>query len=280
MKYDAESLRAFFNNYGQREWDRLEAALPGRVKAAIHAHILQKHLAEGMEVLDVGCGPGRFAVQMARAGAFVTLVDISDTQLHLAETRLAAAGLLGQVRGFHRLDATALTPLAAGAYDLTLCYGSVLSYLRQSYPEGLAELARVTRRGGKVVLSVTSLYGPMRMVGTLDAGDFVATIDRHLDWPGLAGGADVVQTTTGSPEFHQPMALFTTAGLKRALEDQGFLLLEQATSNPTLAVGSTTPKIDANPQAEARLIEVEVALCQRPGLLDAGEHLIAVGSRP
>jgi len=40
------------------------------------------------------------------------------------------------------------------------------------------------------------------------------------------------------------------------------------------------PKIAASTVASDRLVELEVALCEETGLVDAGGHLIAVGRRP
>jgi ubiquinone/menaquinone biosynthesis C-methylase UbiE len=65
VSYDPDGLRAFFNSYAEMEWERLEASLQGRIKYSVHRHILDKYLKPGLEVLDVGCGPGRFALQEA-----------------------------------------------------------------------------------------------------------------------------------------------------------------------------------------------------------------------
>ncbi len=88
MTYAPQEVKAYFDEYAEREWHRLESTMPGRIKAAIHSHILQAHLRPGIRALDVGCGPGRFAMQMASLGAMVTLVDISPKQLELAKQKL------------------------------------------------------------------------------------------------------------------------------------------------------------------------------------------------
>ena len=93
MSYNPETLRSFFDDYGEREWNRYEDTLPGRLKCRIHKHILAKYLTDDLNALDVGCGPGRFALDIAGAGARVTLADISSTQLQLAKSRLSQAGL-------------------------------------------------------------------------------------------------------------------------------------------------------------------------------------------
>src|SRR6476619_2439750 len=104
MTYDATALRAFFDAYGDKEWDRLEKTLQGRIKHAAHRRILERYLRPGMRVLDVGSGPGRFAIDVARLGATVTLVDLSSVQLDLARKRLAEHDAAGSADGFHCLD--------------------------------------------------------------------------------------------------------------------------------------------------------------------------------
>ena len=70
--------------------------------------------------LDVAGGAGRHAVWLARRGLDVTLVDISDEGLALAEgaARAAAVGL-SLVRADLDLDPDALPP---GPWDLIVCY--------------------------------------------------------------------------------------------------------------------------------------------------------------
>ncbi len=50
-------------------------------------------LPAGARVLDVGCGPGRHAVELARAGLAVTGVDVSARFLDIAAEAARAAGV-------------------------------------------------------------------------------------------------------------------------------------------------------------------------------------------
>lgn len=280
MAYDPRALSAFFDEYAEREWDRLETTLPGRIKASIHSHILQKYLRPGLSALDIGCGPGRFAAVLASHDIEVTLADISEGQLNLAQQTLSEAGLADCVSAYHRCDVTDLGVFDDESFDITVCFGSVLSYVREEYPTALRELRRVTRSGGTILVSTTSIYGPFRLVGILDAEGFASAVPDHLDWDALVDGEGVVMTNIGSEEFHQPMAMFSAAGLRSALEEAELEVVEMATSNPTVAMGFALPKTEKNEVAEAFLTELEISLCQKPGLVDAGEHIIAVARKP
>lgn len=54
---------------------------------------------EGKSVLDIGCGPGHYSVELARRGAGEVLgVDFADGMIKLAQDRARAAGVEGRCR--------------------------------------------------------------------------------------------------------------------------------------------------------------------------------------
>jgi SAM-dependent methyltransferase len=100
-------------------------------------------------VLDVGCGSGRLAVELARSGAAVTGIDVSEARLAAARKRAGQAGV--DVRALHA-DMTALLPFEDGAFAAAV---SRLSLMIAADPEAvLRELARVVAPGGRVVTAV------------------------------------------------------------------------------------------------------------------------------
>jgi hypothetical protein len=120
----------------------------------------------------------------------------------------------------------------------------------------------------------------LRLVGPLDAAVVVESIHDHIDWQSVLAGADVVYTRPGSVEFHQPLALFTAAGLKRVVTDAGLVVEAMAAANAILPVYTPVPKLEASADAAEALQKVELAVCDCPGLLDAGGHLVVVAKRP
>src|SRR5215211_5580347 len=102
------------------------------------------------EVLEVGSGPGRLAVRLAREAPGVTLigVDISDVMFERATRRAAGAGLSERVR-FEVGDVAAL-PLSNGGFD-----GVVSTLSLHHWPDpasGLAEIFRVLKPGGEALI--------------------------------------------------------------------------------------------------------------------------------
>lgn len=280
MTYDPERVRAYFDTFAEREWQRLESDIQGRSSYAVHMRLLERYVRSDMRVLDIGAGPGRFAIDIATAGARLVVADISDVQLELARKNLEARGLADHVEAFQRLDVLDLESVGHESFDLVVAYGGVVSYTRERYADALRGLACALRPGGAVLLSVMSLHGVMRLIGPLDGAAVVESLDQHLDVSAILAGADITLSAPGSPEFHQPMALFTSAGLSRAIAEAGLSLETMASANALLPAFTKVPNIEASELASRRVIEMELAVAELPGLLDAGGHLIAAARKP
>jgi ubiquinone/menaquinone biosynthesis C-methylase UbiE len=94
----------------------------------------------GESALDVACGPGIVAAGLAAAGIAMTAVDRS-------------AGMLREARGSGAALARAAAerlPFHDAVFDLVVCRNSFHHFA--SPATVLAEMARVTRRGGRVVI--------------------------------------------------------------------------------------------------------------------------------
>ena len=100
----------------------------------------------GRRVLDAGCGSGPLFEDLRARGAIVTGFDSSQVMLELARQRL------GDDADLHVADLSQPLPFADGAFD-DVVVSLVLHYLRD-WTAPLAELRRVLKRGGRLLLSV------------------------------------------------------------------------------------------------------------------------------
>jgi ubiquinone/menaquinone biosynthesis C-methylase UbiE len=180
----------------ERETQRLleqARALP------VRNHLRSTGLAEGMAALDAGCGPGLITAMMADmvgAGGSVVGLDMSDQRLAQARSLCSS---LPQCR-FVQAD-VGQTGLAEGSFDYVWSQ-FVFEYLKAP-EQALAELIRVTRPGGRVV--VADVDGP----GDLNwpcPEDLQEGIRKLAAAAASASGLDVY---VGRKLFH----LFRRAGL-------------------------------------------------------------------
>jgi 2-polyprenyl-3-methyl-5-hydroxy-6-metoxy-1,4-benzoquinol methylase len=104
--------------------------------------------------LDAGCGDGAHSLRLARRGFPVVAVDLSDYILEEARKNVAASNLghLVRVERGSLLD----LPAADGAFEFVLCWG-VLMHIPK-VETAVAELARVTKPGGFLVISEDNMW--------------------------------------------------------------------------------------------------------------------------
>ncbi len=96
-------------------------------------------------------------IELARLGAEVVVADLSPRQLEVNGE--AAAGLEDRIVERFRADVTNLSRWDAASFDPAVCYGGPLSYVLDRAEDGVAELVRVTRPGGHVLVSFMPLVG-------------------------------------------------------------------------------------------------------------------------
>ena len=266
--WDPAHTAAYYDAYGEREWTRFEDGPTPRVSLAVHLHYLRRFAKPGDRVLDVGAGPGRFTIELARLGAEVVVADISPAQLELNRARVEEAGLEKQVTDRVVADVLDLSRWS-DEFDATICYGGALSYVLDRAPEAAAELARVTRPGGHVLVSVMSLVGTVLqfMEGLLD----LARRD------GVPFQEEIVATgflpERGTDYGHLPMKLFRWPELQELLAPHGEIVAASAAG----LLASAEPE---EPELRDLFDRWEIDLAADPGALSCGQHTLAVVRKP
>jgi magnesium-protoporphyrin O-methyltransferase len=133
----------------------------------------------GLRVLDAGCGPGVFAIELAARGAEVVAVDVSPTLVGLAQER--AAGQPGAARISWQVG-DMLDP-AHGTFDYVVAMDSLIHYPAPEIARALSALAARTRHGIVGTFAPgTPLLRVARLVGRLfPQGDRAPAIEPVLE---------------------------------------------------------------------------------------------------
>lgn len=256
MIYDPGTAAAFYDEYGEREWTRFEDGRTPSSSLVSHLHYLGRFVQSGDRVLDAGCGPGRFSLEVLRLGATVVAADISRTQLELHRRNVPDEGVEARMVA----DVVDLSQFDDGAFDVTVCFGGPLSFVLDEAPRAAAELARVTKPGGHVLVSVMSLIG-----ATLSAPAGVAGLVSSF-------GEETVRSVTACGVLHPEhgahgllMRLYRWSELQRLLTPHGRIVAAAATG--MFAHDAADP---------ALLADLELDLGAEPGALDTGHHILAV----
>ena len=105
--------------------------------------LLEAEVPAGKEVLEFGCGLTTQAMSLARQGARVTGIDISDVAVEQARASAEEHAVADRTQ-FMRMDAEALE-FDDDSFDL-VCGSAILHHLELG--KAYAQIARVLRRGG------------------------------------------------------------------------------------------------------------------------------------
>jgi SAM-dependent methyltransferase len=188
----------------------------------------------GARTAEIGCGPGRGTLFLARAQVDVIAVDISRQSLLLARQR-APGGPFVQASNL-------ALPFRDDAFDVVVSDG--VAHHTPNARASFAEYARVTRPGGFCYLGVYNRHRPYYYVYTF-CGPFVRWMERRLVgrmmlfatlvplyWLGHRLRSRGVRTWRGAVNFFYdyimtPRATFHTFEEIRGWSDQeGFELVE------------------------------------------------------
>ena len=138
-----------FSKLAHRWWDPAGEFRPLHEINPLRLDWIAQHAAlDGASVLDVGCGGGILAEAMARRGAKVTGIDLSDKALKVAQLHLLESRLEVQYESVSVEDYAAAH---AGKFDVITCME-----LLEHVPEPaamVAACARLVRPGGQVFFS-------------------------------------------------------------------------------------------------------------------------------
>lgn len=173
----------------------------------------QLGLRPGQRVLDVGCGPGRHAVELARRGLVVTGIDISPGFLDVARRHAEAAGVGAT---FLLQDARELTFEAEFDAVICLCEGAFgLVGDDAEHDRMLRGIHEALKPGGGFVLSaVNALSVAASTAADVDFDPQTSTYTERVMLFNNAGERRYAEMTTRSFTPRELRYMLGAAGLR------------------------------------------------------------------
>jgi ubiquinone/menaquinone biosynthesis C-methylase UbiE len=178
--------------------------------------------AAGWRVLDVGCGPGPYTLDLARRGATLIGCDLLPEPLSVARRTTRDLGLDGQAH-FAEANASAL-PVSAEQFDLVVC-NCVLEHVDDD-GAALAGMARALRPGGILCLTVDNAEGELAFT-LLDR--LSPSAKERLLWPQVSAAPTVLHGLRALlDERYSVLRRYLHDELIRSLEELGLTILESS----------------------------------------------------
>ena len=261
------NVEKYYDQNAQQEWDRLERH---KIEFQVTMRAISEFLpAAPAKLIDIGGGPGRYAITLAQRGYRVTLVDLSSGSLELAKQKAAEAGV--KLEAFFHANALDLSAFPEASFDSALLLGPL--YHLHSLEErqmALRQAYRLLKPGGLVFAAVIT-----RFAGFRDAA--VHGYSFVLDDPAyseklLATGIHDNGIGFADAYFSHPDEVIPLG------ESAGFTTLRLMGCEGILAdheeyVNSLT---GANHDF---WLDINYRMAQEPSLLGASDHLLYIGQK-
>jgi ubiquinone/menaquinone biosynthesis C-methylase UbiE len=261
-RYDPQAIVDSYTAHD--EISRVVGSSDGAIMFQIERWFIERYLPKSGTVIDVGGGPGRFTVEIAKLGRDVVLTDITPKHIEQAKQLADEEGVAPRVVDYRVVDIRDLSCFADGEFSMAVCYG-MLNYTLDQDVHVLSELGRIVQKGNPILIGAMGLYGAVRHVWA--RGRLADPSYREREAAVIASGIN---------DFRKPCRRFYTAVSLRATVEQANLRVLEIAGTPVIG-GSLREPIDNARQDEetwAYVIETEKKACTVPGLLDTGQHII------
>jgi S-adenosylmethionine-dependent methyltransferase len=265
-----DKIRAYYALFD--EWGRLDAP-EGARELTRALEVLVDRLAPGARVLDLGGGPGRYAIELAKRGHRVVLADLSPELLEVARRRVAEAQLQG-VESFDVVTATDLGRYSDESFDAVIAFGPFYHLV--------AELER--RRAAAEIHRVLASHGQAFVAFIPRLSGLIALIDRAANRPAQVPDA-VLRTAADEGAFSNPTASGFQEGyyplpseIEQLFVASGFQL-EDMLSLKSIANERAHQLARLEPAVRAEVERLARALCRRPEIVATGGHALLVARK-
>jgi ubiquinone/menaquinone biosynthesis C-methylase UbiE len=222
-------------------------------------------------VLDAGGGTGRWTIRMTRKGCKVILVDISEGMLKIAAEKVKKEGLQNKIT-IKEGDITK-TGYADETFDMILCEHAL--FLFQDPNIVIKELKRILKRKARLIVSVHNRY-VQSLVSlpekpSLDKVDDALSILQSKRYGSLTENGEVKIYTWTPDEF------------RTMLERNGLHVEKMVGKGITMPLRVSKElfmKKDYPDDLFKKLLQFELALCEKPDALALAGHLQAIARKP
>lgn len=220
-------MSAWWETYFEAEaWQRVQMGVDAEFDEPTQAEqvVSALGLEPGSRILDVPCGTGRIAIELAGRGHRVTGVDLTPTFVEAARARAADRGLdldlrVGDMRS---LD------LEEGAYDASMCFWGSFGYFDAEGDEAFVRgVARALKPGGRFLIdtpSAETVFPAFRERNWWEVDD--VTLMMHTEYVVGTGRVETdwtyVMPDGNRVSQRSSIRLYSVAELSSLLERAGF----------------------------------------------------------
>lgn len=149
-----DKIEKFYDDTVQDEWGRLERH---RLEFELTRRALDEYIDNKLKIADVGCGPGRYSLYLAKNNHKVTSIDLSAENLNFLKTESEKQKV--KIQDFVHANALTMSMLPDSSFDVVLCMGPLYHLLEEDERQkAIKECLRILKPGGLILVAFVSIY--------------------------------------------------------------------------------------------------------------------------
>ena len=272
--YDSNIPRKYYDSFGEREWTRLTRDGPGELLYHVHMDVLRCYVDPQSFALELGAGAGIYSKELVTLAGQLVVSDISEEQLAINRAKMAALGVADRIADFLILDITDLKEINADQYDIVICVGGALNYTFDKEGTAIAEMLRVTKPGGMVILGSVALFNSlMRYLPAIAEEKQQFGIDA-TKWLMEKGIQDAEHYPVENKNY---LHMMKSSDLDVLFENRNVEIVEKRAAGIfSLAGEEALDAAKADPELWDLLLAKEIEFSRDPAYLNCGANLIYV----
>jgi 2-polyprenyl-3-methyl-5-hydroxy-6-metoxy-1,4-benzoquinol methylase len=255
---DLAPVKQFYRENAEKEQLRLQT--PSQQSEYLSTiRLIEKYFPKSGSICDIGCGPGRYSLELLNRGYSVTLFDLSEELLAIARAQIEQEGL--QAKSYVRGDARDLSQLGTHSFDAVLVMGPLYHLFGAAdRRQVLTEVKRVLKIDGIGLFAYLNSWGFLRT----GIHDVPQLFEDRTYLTSLLGesGLDIWYMSTpqvATEELHQAgFDVVSYAGAESFTAGMRVLMNELATRSP---------------KAHQEVVRLAAETSEMPQYRDAADHL-------
>ncbi|MFA5795191.1 MAG: methyltransferase domain-containing protein [Candidatus Brocadiia bacterium] len=242
--YDDSYKSPYWEFYQAVTWYNLKRNLPRSLPARI---------------LDIGGGTGIWALKLAKSGYNITLADLSQKMLDVAQRKAEQTNLANKIT-FAKADICEMSAFGDNTFDMAIAQGDPISCAQEPL-KAVREIHRVLKPKAVCIASVDNKFSGMRVFmeqGKLDQLEELIATGR-TNW------------FTSNKEEQYQLTYFSPDELRKLFTRNGFEVL--ALSGKVVLPVRANEQVLKDRDAFDRMLKLELKLHTEEALLGNASHL-------
>ena len=267
MSDSRQIVRNYYDQHAEREWERLERH---PFEFAITTRMMDRYIQPGDSILDIGGGPGRYALHYLSKGNDVLLSDLSQGNIDLALKQAQKQGLsLNAIV----CDALQIEQVTQEKFDHVFLMGPLYHLMEETERAQAVKAALAMLKPGGILYAsflimfsgiIYMLREGQEILIDPNEEEWINAMRQQISW---GGNAFTRAFFTDQDEILPFMKQFD-------LEILHFFGQEGITSQQTYSLQNQSEEV------QKAWIDLSLALCEMPRYLSHSEHAMVIARKP